>query len=138
MSKTYQRILIHPEAATKPAPGAPCNGCGVCCLLEPCPLGMVLSGRRHGACVAVRWSEPLRQYRCGALSAPQEVLKQVLPGALSVLVPGLSRALAFVAGRWIAVNLGCDSSLELQEPRQRLAARDLSGTIQRGNPCDRS
>ena len=132
MTKTYQRILIHPDAATKPVLGAPCNGCGVCCLLEPCPLGMVLSRRRHGACVAVRWSDSLHQYRCGALSAPQEVLHRVVPSPLSALVPGLSRVLALVAGRWIAVNQGCDSSLELVEPRQLSVASSSSHTIQTG------
>ena len=113
MSKSYQRILIQPEAPSKPVPGAPCNGCGICCLLEPCPLGMVLSKRRHGACVAIQWSESLNLYRCGALSAPKVVLESLLSHHLQGWIPVLSRALAFVAGRWIAVNQGCDSSIEL-------------------------
>lgn len=137
MPKTYQRILIHPDAATKPAPGAPCNGCGVCCLLEPCPLGVLLSRRRQGACVAVRWSESLHQYRCGALSAPQEVLHSVMPNALSALVPALSRALRLVAGRWIAVDQGCDSTLELAQPQQLPVASSLSQTIQNDDSTSR-
>jgi hypothetical protein len=48
-------IKIHPDAPPKPAVGAPCNGCGVCCLAEPCPLGVILSRRLKGACVALRW-----------------------------------------------------------------------------------
>jgi len=36
-------ILIHPEAPAKPPLGAPCNGCGVCCLAEPCPVGVLVS-----------------------------------------------------------------------------------------------
>jgi hypothetical protein len=116
MPKTYQRILIHPEAPTKPAQGAPCNGCGVCCLLEPCPLGILLSRRRHGACVAIRWSEPLGQYRCGALSKPRNVLQSLMPWPFLAEMPGLPWALAFAAGRWIAVNQGCDSSVELEQP----------------------
>jgi len=131
MSKTYQRILIHPDAANKPASGAPCNGCGVCCLLEPCPLGMLLSRRRRGACVAVQWSDTLHQYRCGALVAPQEMLQNFAPSAFPTWIPGLSKALAFAAGRWIAVNQGCDSSVELEEPREAPMTLQISPTIEK-------
>ena len=120
MPKTYQPILIHPEAPPKPAMGAPCNGCGVCCLLEPCPLGMLLSRRRHGACVALRWSDAHHQYRCGALSVPQDVLSGLLPRPFKGLAPALSKSLGVVAGRWIAVGQGCDSSVELGEPQDML------------------
>jgi hypothetical protein len=48
-------IRIEPLAPVKPATGSPCNGCGVCCLAEPCPLGMLVSRRRHGRCSALRW-----------------------------------------------------------------------------------
>ena len=48
-------VWLQPSAPPKPAEGAPCNGCGLCCLAEPCPLGMLVSRRRTGACVALRW-----------------------------------------------------------------------------------
>lgn len=116
MSKKHPVIHIHIDAALQPVPGAPCNGCGVCCLLEPCPLGVILSGRRHGACVAVRWHGDVRQYRCGALSEPVAVLQRVLPARLQRLAPwlaaGLAPILARWAQRWIAVGQGCDSSLD--------------------------
>ena len=136
MSKTYQRILIHPEAPSKPVPGTPCNGCGVCCLVEPCPLGMVLSKRRHGACVAVQWSKSLNLYRCGALSAPKVVLESLLSRHLQGWIPVLSRALAFVAGRWIAVNQGCDSSIELVALRGLPEGHMISPTIKKNPPPD--
>jgi len=63
-------IWIQPEAPPKPAVGAPCNGCGVCCLAEPCPLGMLVSLKREGACRALVWSDADRQYRCGMLVHP--------------------------------------------------------------------
>lgn len=112
MSKIRQIILIHPDAPIKPAPGASCNGCGVCCLLEPCPLGVILSRRREGACVAVRWHDALKQYRCGVLSQPLALLQNGLPRPLSRLAPWLSPLLALLAKRWIAVGLGCDSTVE--------------------------
>jgi len=112
MSAHHQIIEIHPEAPTKPVPGAPCNGCGVCCLMEPCPLGMVLSRRRHGACVAVHWVDSAKQYRCGALSEPAAVLKKLLPRPLHSMALVLAPVLARIARRWIAVGAGCDSTVE--------------------------
>lgn len=107
-------IHIQPLAARKPAAGAPCNGCGVCCLSEPCPLGMLLSGRRSGACLAVRWDQAARQYRCGALTDATSVLRQVLPRGLRWLAPLVAPLLGRLGLRWIAAGQGCDSSLEVQ------------------------
>lgn len=126
MSDIHRVILIHPDALPKPQPGAPCNGCGVCCLLEPCPLGVILSRRRHGACVAVQWDKDLQQYRCGALSQPAEVLRLVLPAPLRRLAPGLSTGLARLAQRWIAAGQGCDSTVV---PDATQAATKISSTI---------
>ena len=86
-------IHIEPEAPSKPAFGAPCNGCGVCCLAEPCPVGIVLSLKRHGACRMLRWSAEEARYLCGALR-----------GAPTLLQPLLRR--------WISAGSGCDSDLE--------------------------
>lgn len=89
--------LIHPDAPPKPAVGSPCNGCGLCCLLEPCPLGMVLSRQRTGACVALRWSDAQQRYVCGAIGD----------------APGhwLGRLRQWLARRWIAAGVGCDAAL---------------------------
>jgi hypothetical protein len=113
MSKPYVVVLIHPEALAKPALGAPCNGCGVCCLLEPCPLGVVLSGRRQGACAALRWHDTERQYRCGALAEPQTMLAQRLPRLLQGLAPTLAWVLRRWARRWVAAGMGCDSTVQV-------------------------
>jgi hypothetical protein len=106
-------IHIHPDAPAKPAIGQACTGCGVCCMLEPCPLGILLSGSRHGACTALRWNVEWRMYRCGALAAPESVMQNVLPavcrGLASLLAPFLQR----LARRWIAQGQGCDSALQV-------------------------
>ncbi|MEW6480417.1 MAG: hypothetical protein AB1455_13305 [Pseudomonadota bacterium] len=99
----HQVIHIHPAAPTQPEEGAPCNGCGVCCLAEPCPLGQVISGRRTGACDALRWDERQSLYRCGAVSDAVGVL-----GARWAWAAPLLRRLA---QRWIAAGVGCDASL---------------------------
>ncbi len=106
-------IHIQPLAPSKPTLGQPCNGCGVCCLHEPCPLGMLLSGHRHGACTALRWEEAPARYRCGAMVQPREVLRTALPTGLGWLAPVLLPVLRRLASRWIAAGQGCDCSLEV-------------------------
>ena len=100
-----QVIHIHPEAPGKPMPGEACNGCGVCCLAEPCPLGRLLSGQAQGACDALQWDAAHRRYQCGAVGDPQGVWPWLPPAA----VP-LARRLVL---RWISAARGCDSDAEL-------------------------
>lgn len=119
MAHTEHVISIHPLAPAKAAVGAACNGCGVCCLVEPCPLGIVLSHRRTGACGALRWDGSAAQYRCGAIVAPQEVLRQSLPRAARWCAPGLAPLLKRLAVRWIAAGTGCDSHLEVLPDDQK-------------------
>ena len=94
-------IHIEADAPSKPAEGAPCNGCGVCCLAQPCPVGVLVSGRRQGACAALVWSAGERRYLCGMLSAPQR--------HLGVIGPWLRGAMR----RWIAAGAGCDASVDV-------------------------
>ena len=101
-----QVIRIHPDAPPKPAENAACNGCGVCCAAEPCPIGVLVSGRRTGACRALLWADGETRYRCGLAGTPRTVLPW-LPGFLAPLV----RRLAL---RWISAASGCDSSLAVE------------------------
>lgn len=116
MQQRHTTIAIEPLAPPKPAWGAPCNGCGVCCLAQPCPIGIVLSGRRHGACVAVRWNPQLAMYRCGAIAEPDQVLASRLPRVLLPLAAPLAPVLRGLARRSIAMDAGCDCDLEVQRP----------------------
>ncbi len=94
-------IYLHAAAPAKPAYGQRCNGCGLCCAAAPCPLGMLISRRRQGACVALLWSEAQQRYLCGAVAAPQRHL------------PWLPAALArWLAWRWISAASGCDADIE--------------------------
>jgi hypothetical protein len=114
MSTSHHIIHIEPLAPRKPAVGAPCNGCGVCCLVAPCPLGVVLSGRRTGACVALRWHDGnAGLYRCGAIVEPRAVAANALPSSLSAVSVPLGFALGHLARRWVAAGVGCDSTVEV-------------------------
>ncbi|HEY1091685.1 MAG TPA: hypothetical protein VGE47_11375 [Burkholderiaceae bacterium] len=83
-------IYIEPEAPLKPEFGAPCNGCGVCCLAEPCPVGMLFSRKRRGACVKLRWDAQTTRYVCGLMTGAAWKRRLV--------------------SRWIAAGKGCDST----------------------------
>lgn len=128
---SHHIIYIHTEASPKPEIGAPCNGCGLCCLLEPCPLGVWLSGRRHGACIAVQWVPELRQYRCTAVSDPAVVLKIRWPAHLPCRISWSSVVLGHLAKRWIAAGQGCDSHLEWSLLPEHHDDEPVSSTIRR-------
>ncbi len=100
-------IHLHPAAPPKPPTDTACNGCGVCCAAEPCPLGVLLSRRRHGACAALEWQPGEARYRCGALASPA----RWLPWLPARLAQALAR-------RWIAAGVGCDADLEPESPGQ--------------------
>ena len=92
MSIDRKTISIEALAPAKPGWGAPCNGCGVCCLAEPCPVGMVLSLKRRGACDALHWDPVQARYRCGAIVQPAQVLRAVLPLSIRILAPAIAQA----------------------------------------------
>ena len=94
-------IMLHAVAPAKPAAGQPCNGCGVCCAAEPCPVGAVLSRRTQGACVALAWNDELKTYRCGVVAHEWPALPRWWAAALQRL-----------SLRWIAAGHGCDCSLQ--------------------------
>ena len=104
MSADESFIAIHPAAPPKPALGAPCNGCGVCCAAQPCPVSQLLLGHRTGACPALQWRESERRYFCGMVLAPANFLRW-LPQSWSAFC---GRRFA----RWIAAGIGCDSDIE--------------------------
>lgn len=89
-------IRLHAAAPEKPAFGAPCTGCGVCCALFPCPLSRFLLRHRDGACPALVWEGA--RYVCGLVVAPT---------GLARWLPRLLRL------RWIGEGVGCDCDAEV-------------------------
>lgn len=99
-------ILLRADAPAKPPAGAACNGCGVCCAAEPCPLGVLLSGRTRGRCAALHWDAPQARYLCGAIAQPARHLPRPLRGFGAPLLARLAR-------RLVAAAAGCDSDAEV-------------------------
>ena len=112
-----QIIYIHPDAPPKPAEGQPCNGCGVCCLSAPCPIGILVSRRRQGACTAVQWSEDSQRYVCGMLTAPLQNLGW-RGGTNGAVAKRLAKWVSSWSSRWIAAGIGCDSNLMTSTPAE--------------------
>jgi len=99
-------IWLQPEAATKPQLGQACNGCGVCCASEPCPVAGVFLWQFRGACKALVWLADKQQYRCGLLLEPSNYL---------VILPRFAqRPFRFLVARWIAADTACDSDAQIQ------------------------
>ncbi len=96
----YTVITLRVEAPDQPEVGAPCNGCGVCCAVAPCPLGVLASRRTKGPCAALVWMPDPGRYRCGLIEAPE----QHLPRGLGRLAPALAR----LARRYVSAGSGCD------------------------------
>ena len=132
-----QIIHLHRAAPDKPLEGQPCNGCGVCCASEPCPVGILVSRKLKGACRALFWSADEQRYRCGLIVEPQQHLPFFLrglytsptfpDGSLAVesldiepqqhlprSLRGLSRFVVRLAYRYISAGSGCDSTLQAQ------------------------
>lgn len=105
MPHDEQAITLHAAAPAKPAAGQPCNGCGVCCAAELCPMGRLLFLRARGPCPALHWEDVQRRYTCTLVTAADE------------RIPWLPRALRKLAGRFfaraIAAGTGCDADIQV-------------------------
>ncbi|WP_245651175.1 hypothetical protein [Paramagnetospirillum marisnigri] len=98
-------VVLDVRAPPKPPCGAPCNGCGVCCAAETCPLGIILFRTRRGPCPALGWDEAATRYVCDLLARPRRVMGW-LP----------TRWGERLAARWISAGSGCDSRAASDPP----------------------
>ena len=106
MSKIQtQTIELHPLAPSKPDLGSPCNGCGVCCAAEPCPVAYLFLFQFKGRCRALLWQNEERRYVCGMVVIPDQYVP-LLPKRLR------ARMGRFFASR-IAADYGCDLAAEV-------------------------
>ncbi len=108
MSKALTQIIeLHPLAPPKPDLGAHCNGCGICCAAEPCPVAYLFLFQFKGSCRALLWQNEERRYVCGMVACPDQYVP-LLPKRLRV------RMGRFFASR-IAADYGCDLAADVVE-----------------------
>jgi hypothetical protein len=102
-----QTIELHPLFPPKPDFGARCNGCGVCCAAEPCPVAYVFLLQFRGKCRALLWQDDAGRYVCGMVVSPDRYV---------ALIPQRWRAGfgRFFASR-IAAGTGCDFAAEIED-----------------------
>lgn len=101
-------IELHQLAPAKPRCGQPCNGCGVCCALEPCPVALVFLLQRKGRCRALLWDERESRYVCGMVRQPD---------SYSRLIPkSFGKSMGMFFASRIAAGKGCDAEIELENP----------------------
>lgn len=75
------------KAPEKPLHLAPCNGCGLCCIVALCAAGESLFGEDHPLpCPALHFSEG--RYWCGLLLMEDKAIK-IKPKMASVIRSGL-------------------------------------------------
>jgi hypothetical protein len=105
LKTTYQTIEIHKDAPTKPKLGTPCNGCGVCCAAEPCPVSLALLWPHTTPCKALVWREADKRYLCGMVSEPSHFVKW--------LPKRFNQTASKIFKRWIAADTLCDADVEM-------------------------
>lgn len=105
--KPARIITLQAVPPEKPALGAPCNGCGVCCALETCPAARLLFLQRHGPCRALEWNDAERRYHCGLLRHPEAHI-----GWLPAVLRGAAQ---HWAARAIAAGIGCDCEASVSD-----------------------
>ncbi|HTY03690.1 MAG TPA: hypothetical protein VMC81_08175 [Rhodocyclaceae bacterium] len=93
-------LALRAEAPAKPSHGEACNGCGICCAMEPCPVAWFLLRIDGGACPALEWQGERRRYACGMARNPAHHLRW-LPRRFE---PAAARFFM----RRIAAGTGCD------------------------------
>ena len=91
-------------AANKPPHGAPCNGCGLCCMTSLCPLAShhFKRGGLEAPCPALERTPA--GYTCGLIANPMTYARAI---ALEHGVEATSAAAAVLNG----AGLGCDARL---------------------------
>ena|ERR1035437_4076773 len=108
MNKTLTQIIeLHPLAPRKPDYAARCNGCGVCCAAEPCPVAYLFLFQFKGRCRALLWQNDTGRYVCGMVIGPDQYVS-VIPKRLR------ERMGRFFASR-IAADCGCDFAAEVAD-----------------------
>lgn len=102
------------SAPEKPAYGSPCNGCGLCCIAEQCPIGELLLGP-HRICPALM--DVGSAFVCGLMTNPELFYKN---GTDPERLRGIGKSVGLLLG----AGRGCDAHLITEpEPTPEISER---------------
>jgi len=76
-------------------------------MVAPCPVSAVFLRHKENACPALVWQDTPGLYRCGMLLSPASYWRW-LPSRLN-------GAFIFLVRRWLALDIGCDSNVEIEK-----------------------
>jgi hypothetical protein len=94
-------LILHADAPPKPTQGEPCNGCGICCVAERCPVGLLFLPRGGGGpCAALEWDRGAGRYLCGMVVRPANY------------IGWLPRRWDGAAGRWFAYRIAAGKACD--------------------------
>lgn len=94
----------------KPVFGEACNRCGLCCLMETCPLGLMFFGNAHGTCPALKLDGS--QSHCQLIADPASLLPDLIAGE----VQELATVMLVSGGRCDAANTDEDHAVVEARP----------------------
>jgi hypothetical protein len=95
-----QTLTLHATAPPKPALGERCNGCGICCAAERCPVALLFLPHGGGSCAALEWDGEAGRYLCGMARRPANY------------IAWLPRSWEGAAGRWFAVRIAAGTACD--------------------------
>ena len=90
-----------------PGTGNPCNGCGLCCLAEPCPVSLELFGQ-SSQCPALEFDGG--RFRCALMTNPGDY-GAIPEGVLSLDLDHEMAASSYYR-QLIGAGMGCDSEID--------------------------
>ena len=90
----------------KPAYGQPCNGCGLCCIAQQCPLSLAIFGKR-GVCPALERGEG-KTLTCGLVRSTGDYVADLPAWG--------GAALSEAFGLLLGAGVGCDGTMGGEEP----------------------
>src|ERR1043165_2494420 len=99
--KGSRHIGIKPGPPRKPPEGDACNGCGLCCAVQLCPIVIELLPDAQAPCPAMEFNG--ERFWCGLIRRPSRYLGTPLQS---------DRVIGPMAGVELAIGQGCDAGTD--------------------------
>jgi hypothetical protein len=97
----------------KPKYGEPCNGCGICCNVKPCPAAEEFLGATSGRCPALEYDGT--RFWCGMFRRPS-----YYASGRTYQSQAIDKVLRPMIAQFTGVNTYCDALLQGESRRDAL------------------